>query len=109
MANEMDVGSIVLKIRADANGVQEGLKQLESYMGKAQADTAKTSSGIDASTKKMTESVNATSAAQTAAYATMSAAAIKTFMAIVSAIDAGVNASERYNLDSRSVITMIVA
>ena len=96
MANELDVGSIVLQIRANAHGLQQGMKTLMDSLGVAEVETAKAGASIDTSTRKMTKSVQDSSAAQAAAYAAVAAAATKTFMIVVNAIDAGIRASERY-------------
>ena len=93
---ELDVGSIVLRIRADAAGVQEGLSQLEAAMGQTQAKVQQSGSGIDRSYTKMGESAQASAATQAAAAVTMAAAATKAFAAIVGAIDTGIKAMNRY-------------
>lgn len=96
MANELDVGSIVMRIRADASGVQEGLKQLEAAMGQAQAKTQQAGAGIDQTYQKMGQSAQSSAAMQAAAAATMAAAAAKAFATIVGAVDTGIKALNRY-------------
>ena len=96
MANELDVGSIVLQIRANARGVEEGINKLLANLGIADAKTKQASDSIDKSAQKMSKSVNDSSAAQSAAYAAIAAAATKAFVAVVNAIDTGIRASERY-------------
>lgn len=96
MANELDVGSIVMRIRADMSGVQEGLKQLEAAMGQAQEKVKQSGEGVEESYTKMGQSAQNSAAAQAAAAATMSAAAMKAMSIIVGAIDTGIDAINRY-------------
>ena len=96
MAGELDVGSIVMRIRADASGVQQGLKELEAAMAQAQGKTAQAGARMDQSYKQMGQSAQASAAAQAAAAGAMAAAAAKAFAVIVGAIDAGIKAMNRY-------------
>lgn len=96
MANELDVGSIVLRIRADASAVQEGLKELERGLGQAQTATQAAGGKIEQSAKGMAKAVGDSSVAQGAFYAAMAAAAAKAMVIVVGAIDKGVTALNRY-------------
>lgn len=96
MANELDVGSIVLRLRADAAGIQAGLDQLEAGINDARTTTQRGGAQIESAAKGMAQSVQASAAAQGAAYATIAAAATKFFQVILNSIDTGVQASERY-------------
>ena len=93
---ELDVGSIVLRIRADAAGVQEGLSQLEAAMAQAQGKTQQAGAGIDQSYQKMGASAQASAATQAAAYGAIAAAATKAVGIIVGAIGTGIEAINRY-------------
>lgn len=96
MAGELDVGSIVMRIRADASGVQEGLAQLQAAMGQTQEKVQQSGKGIGDTYTKMGQSAQASAAAQAAAAGAMAAAAAKAFAVIVGAIDAGIKAMNRY-------------
>lgn len=96
MANELDVGSIVLRIRANAEGLKEGMDQLDRALGQAATATQQAGASIDKSTRGMSDSVNKSSAAQAAAYAAIAAAAAKAMAAVVGAISAGIEAINKY-------------
>lgn len=96
MANELDIGSIVLRLRADAAGIQAGLDQLEAGINDARTTTQRGGAQIESAAKGMAQSVQASAAAQGAAYATIAAAATKFFQVVLNAIDTGIQASERY-------------
>lgn len=96
MANELDVGSIVLRIRANAEGLKEGMDQLDRALGQAATATQQAGASIDKSTKGMSDSVNKSSAAQAAAYAAIAAAAAKAMAAVVGAIGTGIEAINKY-------------
>ncbi|NCB36354.1 MAG: hypothetical protein EOM58_09955, partial [Clostridia bacterium] len=96
MANEIDVGGIVMRIRADMSGVKAGVDTLEREMNRMQGSTDKAGAGVGSSAKKMSAAVQESSVAQAAAYGAIAAAATKAFVAVVKAIETGVEASERY-------------
>lgn len=96
MANEIDVGGIVMRIRADMSGVKQGLDQLQREMGRMKGSTEQTGAGVETASKKMASTVKAGSLEQAAAYAAIAAAATKAMQVIFSAIDTGINAINRY-------------
>lgn len=96
MAGELDVGAIVMRIRADASGVQQGLKELEAAMAQAQGKTAQAGARMDQSYKQMGQSAQASAAMQTAAATSVAFAMAKAFGVIVGAIDSGIKAMNRY-------------
>ena len=96
MANEIDVGGIVMRIRADMSGVKQGVDQLQREMGRMKGSTEQTGAGVETASKKMASTVKAGSLEQAAAYAAIATAATKAMQIIFSAIDTGINAINRY-------------
>ena len=112
MPNELDVGGIVMRIRADATGVLEGARQLEAAMAQmrassdkagasieksaaqeakavqgAEAATAQAARGMSQSHQQMGKSAEEASAMQAAAYAGIAAAATKMIDIVLGAVD----------------------
>ncbi len=96
MAGELDLGSIVMRIRADMSGVQKSVDQLAHEMGRMETVTGSAGGKVEASAQKMSRSVQDSSIAQAAAYGAIAAAAVKAMSIISNAITAGIAASERY-------------
>lgn len=121
MPNELDVGGIVMRIRADASGVLAGVKQLETAMAQMRSSTDKAGAAVEKSAAQETKAVQGAAdatmkagkqvgqaheqmgnsaenaaAMQTAAYAAIAAGAYKMTNIILGAVDAGINAMNRY-------------
>lgn len=96
MADGLDVGSVVLKINADASGIKAGFEAAEKGAAHMRIVIEQAGGAVEQANKGMAASAQDGGAAQAAAYAAIAAAATKAFQIIVNAIDTGINASERY-------------
>lgn len=121
MPGELDLGSLVMRIRADATGVLEGARQLEAAMNQmrtgsdkagaaiekssaqevkavqgAENATAQAAKGVTQSHQQMGKSAEEASAMQAAAYAGIAATATKMIDIVIGAVEKGIDAHNRY-------------
>ena len=97
MANEIDVGGIVMRIRADMSGVKQGVDQLQREMGRMKGSTEQTGAGVETASKKMASTVKAGQpGAGRSICCHRRPPRPKAMQIIFSAIDTGINAINKY-------------